>query len=317
MSTKRANKGMAGDTSGVGRVSGGTPSGREGKTTGEENFIPVGLIAPKEEWMAQEVFLAHEGTVETVLYDEKGRALFALIRGTDSKLKAQVSEDLRERMMQLTRYGEPNEVGELADALKRLSKLPANADILVYQGELDAATRLSLALIIRSFRCALGESLQEIERLRAEMWGSALDDNKADKAANAFKNRCAELTRRFNAALKAVLYSSKSRTKIKGDSPAFSLPWRAWGFCELMHPSLAAIIHARRFVEAEERLPTKGELRNFLEEKYKADIARWKRKNVKKGIADSTWSNIWNEAGLAGLKKNSGDATSEKKRRKR
>lgn len=316
MSAKRGSKskGWAGDTSGVSRVSGGAPSGREGDTTEEENFAPSELIAQKPASMMPELFLAHEGAVEKVLKDEKGRALFALIRSTDRKLKAQVSEDLRERMMQLTRYGEPNEVSDLASALKRLSELPANADSLVYHGELDAATRLSLALIIRSFRCALGESLQEIERLRAEMLGSALDDNKAE---NAFKNRCAELTRRFNAALDAILYPSKSRTKIKGDSPAFSLPWGPWGLCKLMHPSLAAIIHARRFVEKEERLPTKRKLRNILEEEYKADMARWKRKNEKKRIADSTWSDIWKEAGLAELKKKSGDATSAKKRQKR
>jgi hypothetical protein len=314
MSTKRASKGKAGDTSGVGMASGGRPSGREGDTKGEENFVPAGLIAPKEEWMMRELFLAHEGVVEKILEDEKGRALFALIRVSDGPLKAQVSGELRDCMRQLARYGLPDEAQELASAFKRLNGLPANADSLVYHGELDASARLSLALIIQSFQRGLGNSLQEIERLRAEILESPLNDNKAE---NGFKNLRAKLKRRLNTALDTVLHPSSSRTKIKGDSPAFSLPWGPWGLCELMHPSLAAIIHARRFVEKEKRLPTKMELRNILEEEYKADMARWKQKNEKKRIADSTWSDIWKEAGLAGLKKESGDATSAKKGRKR
>jgi hypothetical protein len=311
---KRTGKGKAGDATRVDVASRAGHGGAKGDSRTEKNFVPVEMIARKPASMMQELFLAHEGKVERVFKDDAGRALFALIQGSDGEAKAQVSGELRDRMRRLARYGLPDEAQELASAFKRLNGLPANTDSLVYRGELDASARLNLAIILQSFRRGLGDSLQEIERLRAKMWQRPLSDK---KAVNAFKNLRAELKRRLEEALHIVLTPSVSPTKMKSDSPSFSVPWGLFGVPEPMHASLPAIIHARRFVENKKRLPTKTELRDTLEGEYKADISRWKRMNQKEKMAVSTWSGIWKEAGLAGLKKKAGDATSAKKGRKR
>lgn len=262
----------------------------------------------------QELFLAHEGTVEKIFKDDAGRALFALIRGSDGKPKAQVSNDLRGRMRRLVHQGMNDETKELAFTLKRLEELPENAGSLIHGGELDALGRMSVSMIIDGLQRGLAGSLRELRRLGEKLAESRLKDPTADRS---YKNLHAELKRRINAAFDAVLDSALSPAKIKSDSLSFSVPWGLFGVPEPMHASLPAIIHARRLVEKEERLPTKRELRDTLEGEYKADISRWKRMNQKEKIADPTWSGIFKEAGLAGLKKKSGDATSAKKGRKR
>lgn len=301
-------------TGGVFPVVEGRPSGREGDTTGEENFVPVEMIARKPASMMQELFLAHEGKVERVFKDDAGRALFALIRGSDGKPKAQVSEELRDRMRRLVHQSMNDETKDLASALKRLEELPENAGSLIHGGELDALGRMSVSMIIENLQRGLAGSLRELRRLGEKVVESRLKDTTADRS---YKNLHAELKRRINTAFGAVLDSALSPAKIKSDSLSFSVPWGLFGVPEPMNASLPAIIHARRFVEEEKRLPTKGEIRDTLEGEYKADISRWKRMNQKEKIADSTWSDIFKEAGLAGLKKKSGGATSAKKGRKR
>lgn len=314
MSGKRARKGKAGDTPRVPAASGGRPSGRKGDTTGGKNFVPVEMIARQPNSMMHELFLAYDGTIETVLHDEKGQGLFALVRGADKKLKAQFSSELRDRLRRLVHVGRADETKDLISAFRRLEEMPVNAGSLVYSGELDTAGRVNVALILNGLDFGLAGSLRELRRLDAKI---AESESKVTADQKKRKNLRAELGRRINDAIDAALGNTLSPTKRKSDSPMFSLPWGIFAEPQRMHPSVAFLIHARRFAEREKRLPTKREIRKELEKAYKADLARWASQNAKKKIAESTWSDIYKEAGLAGLMKKSGSATSAKKGRKR
>lgn len=306
---KRARKRKAGGYAEGGTPEGGKPEGRKGDGRTEEKCAPFRVIARKPASMMNEVFLAYEGRIEEVLKDKKGQALFALVRVSDGTLQAEVSTQIRECMRRLVRHGLTDEAQELAAAFKRLKELPADVSSLVYRDELDASARLSIAFIIRSLQQGLGRSLQEIELLEAKMMESPLDDMNAE---NDFKKLRADLKRRLDAALDAVLHPSLSPAKMKSDAPAFRVPWGLFGLVQSMHPSLPAIVHARRFVQKSRRLPTKKELRQILEKEYMKDIGAWKQLNQKHTVADSTWSGIWRRAGLAGLNRDSSKATSAK-----
>ena len=314
MSAKRAMKRKAGDTPPVSVVSGKGHRGVSTSGRGAENFVPVGVIARQPNSMMHELFLAYDGTIETVLHDKKGQGLFALIRGADKELKAQFSSKLRDRLRRLVHVGRADETKDLESAFRRLEEMPVNAGSLVYSGELDTAGRVNVALILNGLDFGLAGSLRELRRLDAKVAKSELKA-KAEKKKR--KNLRAELGRRINDAIDAALGNTLSPTKRKSDSPMFSLPWGIFGEPQRMHPSVAFLIHARRFAERKKRLPTKREIREELEEAYKADLARWASQNEKEEIAESTWSDIYKQAGLAGLMKESGSATSAKKGRKR
>lgn len=274
--TKKKKGGSHGTCPAIGRG--------QARPVSKENMRPASspskaVIAPpavSEATMQQELLLAYEGQTEKVLRSETGEALFALIRLADGTIKAVASPEIKERMWRLGRGDKNDGVHELAAALRRLKKLPSESASLIYRNELDSAMRLNLACMLEGFQKYLGEDLQK------------LDDTKNKKR----KKLQSDLVKRCQGALAESQNFSVIPKNMKADKLTAKVPWGLFGEKVDMPLALPAIIHARRFVEKQERLPTKKELTAILSQEYGLELSK------------GYWRKVWTGAGLNDLPKN-------------
>lgn len=265
MKPQHEAKTKAGGSHGAGGVAGvlkAPPAIQGGK--GAETLTPKPVIAPpavSEASMQHELLLAYEGETEKILRSETGGALFALIRLADGTLNAVASPELKERMMRLARGDKNDGVHELAGALRRLKQLPTETPDIIYRNKLDSSMRVNLACMVRELQSFINRD----ESTLADVFQKALD------------------------ALRSTSITPKN---VKADSIKVKIPWGLFGEKVDMPLALPAIIHARRFVEKQERLPTKKELAAMLRQEYGLQISK------------GYWRKVWTGAGLNDLPKN-------------
>lgn len=262
-------------------VLGGRPSGREGDTTGEENFVPVEMIA--QETLA--LLLTPMEEIEAIKFlPDKSTPRFFVIRKKDRRIHVELSAELEARLFELSWKVKP-ELHGLVNGLMHLTSLPRNRYgndtgqmlfLMSQTGQTDPRYLIPASVSLQMLELHLGDDLRIMLRQP--------DEKERHKAAK-------KIQKRLCAAVDAL--SNQSQAKPHGGKVVVEAPVGT-GLTASMPLAHAAILEAKKIVEDKKREPTKADLRKALKEKYKDAIP----KDPREGF----WTPIWQQAGLAELK---------------
>lgn len=287
MSTKRAKKGRAGDTSGVGMASRGRPSVGEGDATGEENFIPGELIALE----AYGILTPWEQIDAVKFLPDEDTPRFFAIRLKTGEVIVELSSELAERAA-LLHFKHDEEQHQFTRDLyvimqdtrrpKQGTTLDEDLTWLASEvGKLKPERILQAASVASRIRENLTERVIEMQRLPI---GSRERDKAAKRLQGLFANAI-DLLNNPNAKM-----LDERAIVIEVDTPHGRIQ---------KDVALVAIETAREYVANRDNHfeePTKGDLSAEIIRKHPKAFSQ-------KTACHSYWNKVWKKAGLSGLRK--------------
>lgn len=221
--------------------------------------------------------------------------LFNLYQNADGTFRAELGSKTAPRSQSLNWKVSPEE-GGLADALiclvagltkLTLPDIPAPQHFVPFGSNLAEVHHAAMTLqgISEFIATAITKPLSAAFEKELTILSSA----STSQAQRAKAKRT--LQRRFTNALEAI--EMKAGHQAHGNTAAVECPL-ASGENQRMPLAWVAIQCAREFVEANQRLPTKGELQRVVEARFPNDAA---------GLAENTWRQVWKDAALDSLPK--------------
>lgn len=234
------------------------------------------------EHAVREAMNLHEGTV-LKCFPDASQPRFILKQLADGSIKAELGDSLSNRVFELA-WKIPPKLHGLVNGLMHLTILPRNQYgndtgqmlfAMTETGQADPYFLRPASIALGMLELHLGDDLKQmLKQPQGE------ERNKTAK----------EIQKRLCAAVDAL--NEQSQRKPHGGGVAFEAPVGQGQMASMPLP-LSAILEAQKFVEREEREPTKAELRKELKAKHKGPTLQNTR--------DSFWTPIWKQAGLAQL----------------